>query len=44
MPVDDAPDEGLGELGAAAVPVAWVRRFLRGERGFSVGGLTVHGA
>lgn len=41
VPVDDAPDEGLGELGAAAVPVAWVRRFLRGEGDFSVGGLRV---
>lgn len=40
VPADDAPDEGLGELGPATIPVAWLRRFLRGERGFSVGGVT----
>lgn len=40
-PVDDVADEGLGELGAAAVPVAWARRYLRGERGFRLGGVEV---
>jgi hypothetical protein len=43
-PRDDAPDEGLGELGPAAVPVALARRWLRGERLGDIGGLVLGGS
>lgn len=33
--------EGGGEMGAALVPVLLARRWLSGERGFSVGGIQI---
>ncbi len=41
VPVVDVEEEGLGELGAASIPVSLGRRWFRGERAFSGGGLTV---
>ena len=39
VPLVEPHDEGLGDLGAAFVPVSLGRRWYRGERVFSVGGL-----
>jgi len=41
VPIDEGAEEQLGELGAASVPVAFVRRWLAGERNFGLGGLWV---
>jgi hypothetical protein len=44
IPVDDPEQDeldGVGELGAARIPLRLASRWLSGERGFSVGGIRV---